>query len=164
MPAPPSTQNYKVGGIRVRLGTLDLGNVVSFSMDSSNIETLDHFSARSGTRKLDKQVVTQKRLTFTVELDEHARELYQYLVMGNLSGTNEVHAMTNPLPESSVYIEYVEESGPIWTFSHSKAVVRPSGEADFGEFDDWVSYELEIEVLEDPAQAPATMGRFIFAQ
>jgi len=158
----PSTANYKVGGIKVKLGAQDLGNVVSFSMDPSNIETLDHFSARSGARKLDKQVVTQKRLTFTVELDEHARELYQYLVMGSLFGANEVHALTNPLPESSVYIEYVEESGTIWTFSHSRAVVRPSGEADFGEFDDWVSYELEIEVLEDPMQSPATMGKFVF--
>lgn len=158
----PSPANYKVGGIRVVLGTQDLGNVVSFSMDPSDIETLDHFSARSGTRKLDKRVITQKRLTFRVELDEHAKELYSFFVMGDVSG-NVVNALTQPLAEYPVYIEYREESGIIWSFSHTKAVARPSGEADFGNFDDWVSYELEIEVLEDPAQAPATMGKFTFS-
>lgn len=51
------------------LGYLDLGNLVSPSIEMA-IETLEHFSSRSGTRGRDKTRVTSRAMTLTASLDE----------------------------------------------------------------------------------------------
>lgn len=158
---PPSTTNYKVGGARVYYGGLDLGNVVSLEWDPTEIEVLEHFTSRSGARKVDKQVVTSKRQTFTVGWDEHALELYRLFSMGSNSPT-EVYPLTSPLAENAFVIEYRTEDGVVWTFSHTKVTCRPSGSMDWGEFEDWAGAEMVFETLEDAAAAPATHGRFTF--
>lgn len=162
MPQPPDTDNYQVGGAQIILGGIDLGNIVSLEVDPSDVTVLQHFTARSGARKVDKQVVVQKRLTFRAELDEHAVQTYRKYFMAGGAGSD-VEALTEPLAETNIVVQYRNESGEIWQFSHTKATTRPSGSMDFGEFDDWVAFEVEIEVLQDDAQAPAIHGTFTFA-
>lgn len=161
MPTPPSTSNYQVGGATVILGGIDLGNIVSLEIDPSDVTVLQHFTARSGARKVDKQVIVQKRLVFRAELDEHAVQTYRKYFMAGGAG-QAVQALTQPLAESNIVVQYVNETGNIWTFSHTRATSRPSGSMDFGEFSDWVSFEVEIEVLQDDAAAPAIHGTFTF--
>lgn len=162
MPTPPSTDNYQVGGVTIIVGGIDLGNIVTFAPDPSNIETLDHFSARSGTRKLDKQVIVQKTMRFRVGLDEHAPELYRLYFMGGGAGSA-VTPLLNPLAERNIVITYLNEAGNLWTYSHTKCVVKPDGAMDFGEFNDWVGYGLAIETLEDSAVPTAPFGTITFA-
>lgn len=160
MPLAPNTANYKVGGARAFLGGLDLGNLKAMEVDPTQLEVLQHFTARSGARKVDKQTVTQKRLFFRFTLDEHAAELYRkYFMAGNTSLL--VDALTQPLVETNCYIEWREETGVIWSFSHTRVTARPAAAMDFGEFTDWVDYQLEVEVLEDTAATPP-LGRFTF--
>ncbi len=160
MPLPPNTANYKVGGMIVRLGGLDLGNIVSGTADPTQIEVLQHFTSRSGTRKVDRQIVTQKRLIFRFTLDEHNADLYRKFFMAGNTGLL-VDALTLPLVETNASIIYLEETGNIWTYSHTKVTARPAGPMDMGEFTDWTTYELEVEALEDAAATPP-QGRFTF--
>lgn len=162
MPTPPSTSNYQVGGAKIILGGVNLGNIVSLEVDPSDVTVLQHFTSTSGARKVDKQVIVQKRLIFRAELDEHAVETYRKYFMAGGAGAA-VQALTNPLAETNITVEYVKEGGQIWLYSHTKATSRPSGSMDFGEFDDWVSMEVEIEILQDDAAAPAIHGTFTFA-
>ncbi len=165
MPLPPNTLNYQIGGAKVIWGGLDFGNVVSLELDPTDIEVREHFTSRSGARKVDKSVVVQKRLLWRVGFDEHAAELYRTYVMGGNAGLT-VDPLTQPLVEKNLVIEYRNEAGVIWTYSHTKANVRPSGSMDFGEFDEYVGGEFQIESLEDATAfilgSPVPHGRFTF--
>lgn len=74
----------------------------------------------------------------------------------------EVNAMTDPLVETNCYLQWLNESGNIVTFSHTKVTTRPAGAMDFNSFGEWVTFEIEIEILEDLSATPATMGKFTF--
>lgn len=178
MPAtPPDTRNYVIGGSRVIVNAtsvsldsnglitahngVDLGNIVSLAIDPTDITVLQHFTARSGSRKMDKQVVTQKRLVFRIGLDEHAKETYQRYFMGSVSG-DEVRPLTQPLAESPVFIHLRNETKAIWNYSHTKASIRPSGAMDFGEFDDFAGFAIEVEALFDESQTGKELGTFVF--
>ncbi len=161
MPTPPSSTNYKVGGAKMIVGGIDFGNVVSLEIDPTDLELLEHFTSRSGARKMDKRVVVQKSLLLRVGLDEHAMEIYREYFMASNAGLV-VYPLQNPLIERNITLEYRDESGVIWSFSHTKCVVRPSGSMDFGEFDDWVGFEVEVALLEDASVAPRTFGQFTF--
>ena len=157
MPTPPSASNYQIGGVIISLGGVDLGNVAGFGIDASDVEIVQHFTARSGARKVDKQVVVQKRLKFRATLDEHQKTLYARYFMGNTATGDKVLALVAPLAESNITIRYLNESGDIWTFSHTRVTVRPAAAMDFGDFSDFIGYEVEIETLQDDA-APAIDG------
>lgn len=163
MPTPPNTGNYGVGGAILSIGGFDFGNVVSMEIDASDLEVLEHFTSRSGARQLDLQVVTQKKLTFTFEFDEHQADVYrQYFMGGNVGAT--VDALTVPLAVRNISLIWRNEAGTIWTFSHTRCQLVPSGAMDFGEFDDWATMEAEVRILQDLVGAgSATMGRFTFA-
>lgn len=161
MPLPPNTLNYQVGGAIVSIGGLDLGNIVSMEIDPTDLDILQHLTARSGARKVDKQVVTRKRLTFRFGLDEHAAELYRKYFMGGNSGLL-VDPLTQPLVELNCTVTYRNEGAVVWSYSHTKVSVRPSGAMDFGEFDEFVGFEVEMEALEDINQPSNPHGRFTF--
>jgi len=156
MPAPPSTDNYEVGGITAIIGGLDLGNVAGFNMDPSGVTVLQHFTARSGARKVDKQVVTMR---FT--LDEHQEDLYRLFFMGG-GTTTSVTPLLNPLAETNIYIVFKNEAGNIWTFSAPRVTVRPASAMDMRDFSDWVPFELEAEILENTGTPTAPFGTFTF--
>jgi len=158
----PSSSNYKIGGITIIFQGQDLGNIAGFGIDPSDLEVLQHFTARSGARKVDKEIVVSKRLRFRATLDEHDKALYAMYLMGDVVGSY-VQPLTQPLAEGNVVITYLTESGTVWTFSHSRASVKPAAAMDFGEFDDFVGFEIEIESLQDDAQAPALHGKFTFS-
>jgi hypothetical protein len=166
MPTPPSPQNYQIGGMRVILGGLDLGNIVTAEINAQDITVVQHFTARSGARVLDDQRVVQKRLFFKFSLDEHQADLYRKYFMGGGTGNN-VRLLTNPLAETNIVVEYRNESGIIWTYSHTRAQARPSAAMNFSDFNTYVRFDLDVEILEDLQNAPdsgaATMGLLTFA-
>lgn len=161
MPNPPSAENYQVGGAIVILGGVDLGNVVNLGIDPTDMDILQHLTARSGSRKVDKQVVTRKRLTFRVELDEHATGIYRQYFMGGGTGLA-VTPLVNPLAETNCVIRWLNESVDIWSYSHTKVTSRPARSMDFNSFGDWATFEIEIEALVDAAVPTAPLGTFTF--
>lgn len=160
MPTPPSTENYYTGGHKVILGGIDLGNIDDISI-TPEATILDHWSRRTGTRVLDRQVAIAKRFTIAATLDEHAKETYQFYFLGLPIG-NTIPVLRDPLRETSVYVEYVREGGVIWTYSHTRAVTRPAAAMAFGDGTDWAKFGIEIEALQDLNET-YTMGRLIFA-
>lgn len=161
MPAPPSTSNYQTGGVIARIGGMDLGNIVSMEIDASDIEILEHFTARTGARQVDLRRVVEKNLVFTFELDEHAAETYRKYFMGGNTGLL-VDPLTQPLVEWNCSITYLNETATIWTYSHTRVNVAPSDAMDFGDFDDWATLEVEVKALLDTAQIGRELGRFTF--
>lgn len=151
MPTPPSADNYQVGGIKIVLGGIDLGDIQSFDADPSKVDVIEHYTARSGARKLDAQVAVQKRLTFKAKLDEHVPELYGLFFMGNVDIATglKVGLLTRPLAKTNCVITYLNETQVIWSLSHSTAQVRPSGAMNMADFRNFADFEIEVEFLED---------------
>lgn len=162
MPAPPNTGNYQVGGAIVSIGGIDLGNIKNMEIDPTGLEVLEHYTSRTGARQLDRQIITQKKLTFRFDLDEHASTLYRLYFMANGGGLL-VNALQAPLTEMSMTVTWLNESATIWSYSHSRVTARPSQAMGFGEFRDWVPYTLEVEALQDLVTNPTyPLGRFTF--
>ena len=75
MPASPSTDNYYVGKGKISFKATgenafrDVGNVSSLET-APNVTTLEHFSSREGVKKKDMEVVTEKKMTVTMVMDE----------------------------------------------------------------------------------------------
>jgi len=156
VPTPPSTTNYRVGGHKVILGGIDLGNIPDISI-RPQATILDHFTRRSGARILDKQAVTEKRLSFTIKLDEHAVEVYQKYFMATRAGLV-LNPLKQPLAETNITATYLDESGNIWTYSHSRAITHPTNPMAFGTGTAWAEFEIDAEILYDAAAVGAEMG------
>ena len=101
----PNSDNYLVGGARLYVqrkgttGLINCGNIVSPAFASS-IQTLDHYTSYSGQRFRDKQVVTQRDISFNCQLDEFnpdnlalffgANDIEDYEQAASASGTASV--------------------------------------------------------------------------
>ena len=86
MPAAPSIDNYYIGKGRVfwtpEAGVeRDLGNVPEFEF-SPELEKLAHYSARSGVRTKDREVVTSKSATLRLVMDEWSLENLSMALLG----------------------------------------------------------------------------------
>lgn len=82
-----SSSNYTIGGARIwfnrdvdltltpprREGWKDLGNIVEFS-DEQTVDVLDHFTAKSGTRRKDRSLVREISNDILATLDELSTE------------------------------------------------------------------------------------------
>lgn len=87
-------------------------------------------------------------VTFRLALDEHLPELYDLFFKGKSGAVN---------------IRYLADGGQVvWTFDYPDARVKPRGLMDFGEFNDWVTYSVEIETITNP-EAGLPSEQFQFA-
>jgi hypothetical protein len=91
-----SASNYTIGGARFwfnedvdltltpprRKGYRDMGNVVEHSFDQEK-EVLDHYTARSGTRKKDRSIVRQIGESLLLTLDELSVENLKQFFRGD---------------------------------------------------------------------------------
>ena len=99
MPASPSTDNYYVGKGKISFKATgapafrDLGNVTELET-TPNLTTLEHFSSREGVKKKDKEVVTEKKLTVRLVMDEWTADNLAMALLGdvttNVSGDKEI--------------------------------------------------------------------------
>jgi len=74
--------------------TTDVGNCSEFTVEVT-IEKLPHYSARSGSRKMDKTVVLEVGYTLSFVLDEPAIRNLQKFLLATLSGTTVLYAGMN---------------------------------------------------------------------
>lgn len=108
------TANYTIGGTRILFAEetstgvfgeyTDLGNIVSASV-AAEIDRLEHFTAKSGTRTKDREVVRQASFSIPFTFDEPNAYNLNLLFMGKKTGvtaqaadvavvTAEVHTAT----------------------------------------------------------------------
>jgi hypothetical protein len=62
----------------------DIGNVSSLET-TPNLTTLEHFSSREGVKNKDKEVVTEKKMTVTMVMDEWTAENLAMALLGDIS-------------------------------------------------------------------------------
>lgn len=79
-------ENYLIGGARIffngGLGFRDIGNIPSVSL-TRTIKELEHFTAVSGKRLLDKRLVTEASLGIKFKMDEFNSENLNALFLGD---------------------------------------------------------------------------------
>lgn len=158
--ASPNVLNYAVlkgivhftpeGGVR-----RDLGNCTQFDFEPA-VETLDHFSSRTGVRSKDFSVTLEKSATVTITLDEITLKNLQMALMGGTisagDGTTEGgdNAGFDIFAESEVRgvleLTGTNDVGPRYNIRLPSVSFKPGGAIPFIG-DDWAAIELSGEVL-----------------
>jgi len=95
------TGNYTIGGTRILFSEeistgvfseyFDLGNIVSASI-AAEIDRLEHFTAKTGTRTKDREVVRQASFSIPFSFDEPNAYNLNLLFMGKKTGVTTVAA------------------------------------------------------------------------
>lgn len=84
----PAASNLTLGGMRIFFkpttgdGYRDLGNISTVGFNR-NINELEHFTSKSGSRILDKKLIIETALSFTFNIDEFDNNNYNDLFFGN---------------------------------------------------------------------------------
>jgi hypothetical protein len=161
MPTAPSTANYMLGkGILkfdrfdtdgLPTGIRDLGNCPNFSLTPA-VETLDHFSSRTGLKKKDKSVTLSAGLTAKFTLDEYDMENLAMALLGTVSG-HVLTLMSTPEIEGILYFYGDAATGPQLNVVLWRVSLKPTSEVGFIG-DDWGKIEFEGEIGEDATGHP----------
>ncbi len=157
MPVSPSTDNYYVGKGKISfkaVGALtfrDLGNVSSLET-APNLTTLEHFSSREGVKKKDKEVVTEKKMTLTMVMDEWTAENLAMALLGDISvdtdGNKVIDIFSRNTLEGELKYEGTNEIGPQMDITLVRVVFKP-GKSLSPISDEWGNIEIEGEALAD---------------
>jgi hypothetical protein len=162
MPVSPSTDNYYVGKGKISFKAVgevafrDIGNVSSLET-APNLTTLEHFSSREGVKKKDKEVVTEKKLTVTMVMDEWSAENLAMALLGDVStdvdGNKVIDIFSRNSFEGELKYEGTNEVGPQMDIDLLRVVFKP-GKSLNPISDEWGNIEVEGEALAD------TLGKF----
>lgn len=149
----PSTNNYSVLKGTVTFdrdpggSPRDLGNCPSFKL-TPTVTKLAHFSSRSGTKKKDKEIVTEQSVTLELTLDEITDENLALALMGtNTAGV--FGLLQETLVQGTISFTGTNDEGNLvsWT---GEVSITPSGSIDLIS-DDWAVITISCEVLADPS-------------
>lgn len=151
MPISPSTDNYYVGKGKLSFKPpgattfRDLGNVTELET-TPNLTMLEHFSSREGVKKKDKEVVTEKKLTVRLVMDEWTADNLAMALLGdvttNVSGDQEIDIFSRNAFEG----ELKYEIGPQMDINLFKVAFKP-GKSLNPISDEWGNIEIEGEAL-----------------
>ncbi len=132
----PSTDNYVVGKgflIFKPEGEDDffhLGNVPSFTF-TPEVTKLDHFSSMAGTKEKDATIVTEKKGTVEITMEEFTKRNLGILLMGSVDDSDpdniiiDIFSTTALTGELRFYA--TNDVGPRWRFFLNKVQFTPSG-------------------------------------
>jgi hypothetical protein len=155
MPVSPSTDNYYVGKGKLSfkaVGELtyrDLGNVSSLET-TPNLTTLEHFSSREGVKKKDKEVVTEKKMTVTMVMDEWTADNLAMALLGDVetdsAGNKVIDIFSRNSFEGELKYEGTNEIGAQMDICLFRVVFKP-GKSLNPISDEWGNIEIEGEAL-----------------
>lgn len=155
MPVSPSTDNYYVGKGKISFKAVgettfrDVGNVSSLET-APNITTLEHFSAREGVKKKDMEVVTEKKMTVTMVMDEWTADNLAMMLLGDVSidvdGNKVIDIFSRNIFEGELKYEGTNEIGPQMDIDLFRVVFKP-GKSLNPISDEWGNIEVEGEAL-----------------
>jgi hypothetical protein len=150
MPVSPSTDNYYVGKGKISfkaVGELtfrDLGNVSSLET-APNLTTLEHFSSREGVKKKDKEVVTEKKMTVTMVMEEWTAENLAMALLGDVDtdGNKVIDIFSRNTFLGELKYEGTNEIGPQMDIDLFRVVFKP-GKSLNPISDEWGNVEVEV--------------------
>ena len=155
MPVSPSTDNYYVGKGKISFKAVDemtfrdLGNVSSLET-APNLTTLEHFSSREGVKKKDKEVVTEKKMTVTMVMDEWTAENLAMALLGDVNvdtdGNKVIDIFSRNSIEGALKYEGTNEIGPQMDIELYRVVYKP-GKSLNPISDEWGNIVIEGELL-----------------
>ena len=155
MPVSPSTDNYYVGKGKISFKAVgettfrDVGNVSSLET-APNITTLEHFSSREGVKKKDMEVVTEKKMTVTMVMDEWTADNLAMMLLGDIStdtdGNKVIDIFSRNTFEGELKYEGTNEIGPQMDIDLFRVVFKP-GKSLHPISDEWGNIEVEGEAL-----------------
>ena len=155
MPVSPSTDNYYVGKGKLSFKATgagafrDLGNVTELET-TPNLTTLEHFSSREGVKKKDKEVVTEKKMTVRLVMDEWTADNLAMALLGDIStdvdGNKVIDIYSRNSFEGELKYEGTNEVGPQMDIHLLKVAFKP-GKSLNPISDEWGNIEIEGEAL-----------------
>lgn len=158
MPASPSTDNYSILKATITFqatgetAARDIGNVPE-AVFTPSIETLDHFSSRTGTKSKDKSVILEKGGALRLVMDEITAENLKLAVAGgaitsNTAGDETFDILANNATTGVVVITGTNEVGNKVSATFNNVSFAPEGDISFIS-DEWAQLEITGEVLVD---------------
>jgi hypothetical protein len=163
-----SPENYTIGGLRFyfakatttnpwALGTYEyLGNVVTGGFNSA-INFLDHFTAKSGSRKKDRSLVQEITISVNLTLDEpdHANMSRFMLadIVAPVSGVSTFAPYSKSEILGGAVLVGVSSTGNEFKWSINRATLKPDGDFAFND-QDWSQFQFILEPLDDSTDNP----------
>lgn len=154
----PNPDNYVVGKGRVYFqkegapGDIEdyrVGNVTEFE-STPEVEKLEHFDDQQGTRSLDKSVVTSKRYTVRMIMEEWVPANMELMLMGT-PDTSDPANVTIPIGSENTirgHLRFVgtNDVGPKWTLDFPEVEFAPEGSLN-PISDEWGGLEVTGEII-----------------
>ena len=134
----------------------DLGNVPEFEI-TPNLETLDHFSSRSGVRSKDKSVVISKALTVRLVMEEWNAENLSMALLGEVTG-DVIDIFSKNTIEGELEFVGANEVGAQMTILLHNVSFQPGSSLN-PISDEWGTIEINGEALVSTTAGP-TLGKF----
>lgn len=174
MPEPtllsPNTGNYLVGKGIVSFKPegaadfIDLGNCPSLEF-TPNIEKLDHFSSREGTKAKDLSIVLTKGGSLVLTMEEWTAQNLAIMLLGSKDelavGGPEVQIFDQNAVQGELKFTATNDVGPKWDFHFYNVSFTPSGAIN-PISDEWGSMEATADVL--VSQTAPNVGQFGYAK
>jgi hypothetical protein len=155
MPTSPSTDNYYVGKGKISFKATgentfrDVGNVSSLET-APDVTTLEHFSSREGVKTKDMEVVTEKKMTVTMVMDEWTADNLAMMLLGDVStdidGNKVIDIFSRNTFEGELKYEGANEIGPQMDVHLYRVAFKP-GKSLNPISDEWGNIEIEGEAL-----------------
>lgn len=140
-----SVNNYYIGKGVVSVSTdgntwTDVGNVPEFEF-TPELENLEHFSSRQGTRTKDKTVVISKSATLRIVLEEWTQANLLLATLGTLDSAGNIEIFSTNSINRQVRFVGANEVGRTYTVIFPSVDFIPSGSLNFIS-DEWGQIEL----------------------
>jgi len=173
--AEPTMESPNVGNLQVGKGIVsfkktgdaefrDLGNVTSFTF-TPEVETLEHFSSREGTKKKDLVITLEQKGTVTLVMEEFTAYNLAIMVLGTLDeaaiGGPEVEIFASTSVTGELRFVGTNDVGPKVTIDLYQVSFNPTGDLEMIS-DEWNEMEVEGDVLVAPSGP--NVGKFGLAK
>jgi hypothetical protein len=138
-----------------RLGELYLGNVVTGEI-APDITYLDHFTAKSGTRKKDRSIVQEIMVPINLTLDEPNVDAMNYFMLGGAIAAGTYPTGLTPQvfqpytdldKKGGCRLAGVSDSGNEWVWEIPRCSFKPDGAFSYND-QDWSQFSFIVEVLD----------------
>ncbi len=140
-----SVNNYYIGKGVVSVSDdgntwTDVGNVPEFEF-TPELEELEHFSSREGTRTRDKTVVVSKSATLRIVLEEWSQANLLLATLGEVNSAGDIDIFARNAVNKQVRFVGANEVGRTYTVIFPSVDFIPSGSINFIS-DEWGQFEL----------------------
>ena len=153
----PDIRNYLIGKGTVSImlsgdsAWRDMGNCPTFEF-TPNLTKLEHFSSRSGVKKKDRVVVTEKTGSLKVVMEEWTAQNLALALMGavstNSAAQQEIDIFSENTITAKVKFTGTNEVGPKWEYTFNAVDFIPSAALN-PISDQWGQIEVTGDVLAD---------------